>query len=114
MDYDNAPFRVVFFDPSGEIGAMTVNSAAGTNVGGTKITTNYTLGAGQTYVYKVGSTAPTIGYLEAPDYTWTEWDGSADIDVGTTNNGKKITVAVLNNSGKAVKSGNATLVVKTT
>ena len=113
-DYDNAPFRVKFIEPSGNMGAMTVSSAAGSAVGGTAITTNHTLGGTETYVYKVAATAPTIGYLEAPDYTWTEWDGSSDIAVGAANNGKKITVAVLNNNGKAILSGNATLVVKTT
>lgn len=114
LDYDTAPFRVVFFEPDGSLGEMTVNSAAGTNVGGTKITTDHTLSASQTYVYKTGSIAPTIGYNEAPDYTWTEWDGSSDIAVGTAANGKKITVAVLNSNGHAIKSGNATLVVKLT
>ena len=114
MDYDNAPFRVVFFEPDGTLGSITISSAAGTNVGGTKITTTNVLGGSESYVYKVGNTAPTIGYMEAADYTWTAWDGSSDIDVGTANNGKKITVAVLNGSGKALKSGNVTLVVKTT
>lgn len=113
LDYDNAPFRVIFFETDGDMGSVTVTSAAGTNVGGTKITTNVTLGASQVYVYKVGATAPVIGYHEAPDYTWTAWDGVSDIAVGVDNNGSKITVAVLDSNGKAIKSGNATLVVKT-
>ena len=114
-DYDNAPFEVVFFDIDGTVTSITVNSAAGTNVGGTKLTTTNTLGAGQKYVYKVGTSgaAPTIGYHELADYSWTEWDGTSDIDVGVSANGKKATVAVLNASGKAEKSGSVTLVVKT-
>lgn len=111
-DYDEAPFEVVFFDGTAS-SAMTVGSAVGTNVGETTITTNHSLASGQHYVYKVGtnSTAPTITY---PDYTWTEWDGSSKINVGTSNNGNKITVAVVNNSNVVVKYGSATLVVKTT
>ena len=76
---------------------------------------DYTLGAGEKFVYKVGTTttAPSIAYLEKADYTWTEWDGSSDIDVGTSANSKKITVAVVK-GGKALMSGNCTLTVKTT
>ena len=116
LDYDEAPFEVIFFETSGELGSLTVSSAAGTNVGGTKITTNHTLGTGEKFVYKVGTAqvAPAIGYHEDADYTWTEWDGSSDIAVGASANGKKITVAVLNSDNKAIMSGNCTLTVKTT
>lgn len=113
LDYDVSPFEVIFFEPNGSLGELTVSSAAGTNVGGTKITTDHTLGSGEHYVYKTGNTAPSIGYHEPPDYTWTEWDGTSDIAVGVSLNGKKITVALLNSSGKTISSGNATLVVKT-
>lgn len=113
LDYDEAPFDIVFFEPSGSLGSLTITSAAGTNVGGTAIDADYTLGSGQHFVYKVGNTAPTIGYREEADYTWTEWDGSSDIAVGAANNGKKITVAVVNSQNKALMSGNVTLVVKT-
>ena len=113
-DYDEAPFNMTFLYGSGELSSLTLTSAAGTNVGGTKITSNHTLSGSEKYVYKVGNTAPSIAYYEYPDYTWTQWDGSADIDVGTANNGKKITVALLNASNRAISSGNQTLVVKTT
>ncbi len=113
LDYDEAPFEIVFFEPSGSLGSLTITSAAGTNVGGTAIDADYTLGSGQHFVYKVGNSAPTIGYREEADYTWTEWDGSSDIAVGAANNGKKITVAVVNSQNKALMSGNVTLVVKT-
>ena len=113
-DYDELPVKIVFFDSDGTLEDITITSAAGTNVGGTKITTDHTLAASENYVYKTGNTAPSIGYYEQPDYTWTEWDGTSDIDVGTANNGKKITVAVINSFGRAIMSGNATLVVKTT
>jgi len=111
-DYDYAPFEVVWFGTDEEAEAITWTSAAGTNVGGTKITTTHSKGSGNKYVYKIGNTAPAITN-EPPDYTWTEWDGSADIAVGTGNNGKKITIAEVNTSGHVVASGNVTLVVKT-
>ena len=114
LDYDVAPFRVVFFEPSGTAGSLTVTSAAGTNVGGTAITVSPAKSAGEKYVYKYDSTAPTIAYNETADYTWTEWAGSGDINVGAANNGKKITVAILDSNNRCVSSGNATLVVKTT
>ena len=113
-DYDDSPFEIIFFDASGTLGSLTITSAAGTNVGGTKLTSNHTLGSGEHYVYKIGTNAPSIGFHEPPDYTWTEWDGTSDIDVGTANNGKKVTVALVNGSGKTISSGNVTLVVKTT
>lgn len=112
-DYDTAPFEIVIFETSGDMGSLTISSAAGTNVGGTAITKDYSLTAGQHFVYKVANTAPSIGYHEEPDYTWTEWSGSGDIDVGASANGKKMTIAVINSSNKAIKSGSCTLVVKT-
>lgn len=114
-DYDYAPFEIVFFETSGSMGSLTVSSAAGTNVGGTAITKDYTLASGQHFVYKIGtgSTAPSIGYHEEADYTWTEWDGSSEIDVGVSANSKKATFAVVNASNKALMSGSCTLAVKT-
>ena len=97
------------------MGSLTVTSAAGTNVGDTALSTTNVLASGQHYVYKIGnaSTAPSIGYHEEPDYTWTEWDGSSEINVGASANGKKATVAVINSGKKAIKSGTVVLAVKT-
>lgn len=113
LDYDYAPFEIVYFEPDGTAAELTFTSAAGTNVGETAISTENSLSSGQHYVYKFDTTAPSIGYREEPDYTWTEWDGSSAINVGAANNGKKITIAVVNASKKVVKIGNATLAVKT-
>ena len=115
-DYDYAPFEIVYFEPDGTADSFTVSSAAGTNVGGTVLTTTNSLSSGQHYVYKIGnaSTAPSIGYREEPDYTWTEWDGVSEINVGASANGKKATIAVVNSSKKVVKlSGAVVLAVKT-
>jgi len=115
LDYDEAPFKVVFFEPDSNMGDMTVTSTAGTNVGYTALATTNSLSAGEHYVYKVGnaSAAPSIGYREQPDYTWTEWDGTNQINVGVSANGYKATVAVVNSGGRAIKSGTVTLAVKT-
>ena len=113
-DYDEAPFQIVFLDADGDLEELTITSAAGTNVGATKLTSSYTKKSSEHYVYKTGNTAPSIGYYQEPDYTWTEWDGSSDLALGVDQNGKKITVAVVNASGRALASGNTTLVIKTT
>ena len=115
LDYDTAPFEIVWFEPDGTADTITVTSSAGTSVGNTALSTENTLSAGQHYVYKFDTNAPSIGYREEPDYTWTEWDGSSELAVGTAANGKKATIAVVNSSKKVVKvSGAVTLAVKTT
>lgn len=115
-DYDEVPCKIVFFETAGELGSITVTSTAGSNVGETALSTTNTLATGQSYVYKVGSasSAPAVAYNDVPDYTWSEWDGTSAIDVGASANGKKATIAVVNGSGKVVKSSGAvTLAVKT-
>lgn len=98
-------------DLTPELEEITVTSAAGTASGDTKLTlSGYTPGSGESYVYKVGDTAPSVRYGEVPDFTWTEWNGSADITAAT---GKKITVVSVNADGKAVAAGNATVTAKT-
>ena len=108
------PAVLHYLTPSTALGSITISSAAGTNVGETAITKNYTLQTGEKFVYKVGTAqaAPAIAYLEKADYTWEEWNGSSAINVGASANGKKITVAV-EKGGKALMSGNCTLAVKT-
>ncbi len=103
-------FYILEKSDSSSMGTITVTSAAGTSSGTTKITlSNYTPGSGESYVYKVDTTAPTIGYNDTPDYSWTAWNGSADIPATT---GRKITIASINASGKAVASGSATVTAR--
>lgn len=95
----------------GELDEIAVQSSAGTASGDTALTlSGYTPGTGESYVYKVGTTAPTIVYGEKPDYSWTAWDGTSDITAAT---GKKITVASIDAFGKAVAAGSATVTAKT-
>lgn len=94
---------------AGTLAEITVESAVGTNVGDTAITVSeYTPGSGESYVYKVGESAPVIGYGVEPDYTWTAWDGSSDI---TAASGKKIAIVSVK-GGKAVAYGTATVTAK--
>ena len=89
--------------------SMTVASAAGTNAGDTAITiSNYTPGAGESYMYKVGETAPVIAFNSTPDYTWTAWDGSSDITAAT---GRKIAIISIK-GGKAIAYGSQTVTAK--
>lgn len=92
-----------------ELEEIEVTSVAGTASGDTKITIDYTLGTGESLVYKVDTTAPTIDYGEVPDFSWTAWDGSADITAAT---GKKIAIVAVDSDSKAIAYGNATVTAK--
>lgn len=110
-DHSIQPINLYRLAPSGgQLAAITVASAAGTEVGDTKLTlTGYTLPAGGQYVYKLDeTTAPTIAYRATPDYTWAAWDGTSDI---TATTGYKITVAAVTQDG-AVAAGSATVTAK--
>ena len=93
------------------LGSITVQSAAGTAAGDTKLTlSGYTPGAGESYKYKVATdTAPAVALYEVLDSTWTAWNGTADITAAT---GKKITVASVDSTGAAVAAGSATVTAK--
>lgn len=93
-------------DSTPTLGSVTVSSVAGTAAGNTKITTSgYTLGTGESWKYKVGTTAPTVTYGQNLS-SWTTWDGTADITAAT---GKKITVAAVDANGRAQAAGNTTV-----
>lgn len=98
-------------DATPTLQTVTVNSAAGTAVGNTKITTSgYTLGTGETWRYKIAdTTAPTVVYGQSLK-SWTAWDGTADITAAT---GKKITVAAVDSTLHAQAAGSATVTAKT-
>lgn len=89
--------------------ALSVTSAAGATAGKTALTVSgYTLATGDSYVYSVGDAALTPN--RGDDLSgWTAWDGSSDITAAT---GKKITVAVIDSTSRAVACGNATVTAK--
>lgn len=94
----------------GTLTTLTVNSAAGTNVGDTAVTVSgATPPTGGGYVYKVADTAPVIGFGELPGPTWTEWDGNDDITAAT---GKYITVAIVDADGLVIAAGSKIVTAK--
>lgn len=94
----------------GTLTTLTVASSAGTAVGDTAITVSgATPPSGGGYVYKVGETAPVIGYGELPGPTWTEWDGSDDITAAT---GKYITVAIVDADDLVIAAGSKIVTAK--
>lgn len=105
---------VVFgqIDSTPTLGSVTVTSTAGTAVGDSNIAlSGYTLGTGEKYVYKTGTTAPAVTYGQKLGTTWTEIDSGDDITPTATHT--KITVAAVDSNGRAQAAGNATLIVKT-
>lgn len=93
---------------SGTLGALTVNSAAGTASGDTKVTVSPTKASGNLYKYKVADAATTVIYGQNVQ-TWSAWDGSADL---TTTTGKVITIVECDSTYKAIKAGNVTVTAK--
>lgn len=85
---------------------LTVQSAEGSSSGKTKITVSPAKGSGNSYKYKVGDSAESVGVGDAVSDGWTSWNGTDDI---TATTGKKITVVECDGDGKAVKAGSATV-----
>lgn len=92
---------------TGVLPKITVTSEAGTDVGDTKITTDYTLGTSESFVYKVTDDPILVKKGDATS-GWTSWNGSADI---TAASDKIITVAV-SKSSAVIAAGNAVVVAK--
>lgn len=92
----------------GSLGALTVTSAAGTNVGDTKLTATPALTSGNSYKYKVADAATAVSYGQNVQ-TWSAWNGTADI---TATTGKVVTVVECDSAYKAQKAGNATVTAK--
>ena len=81
-------------DPTNALTPLYITSTEGTNVGDTKLVVSPAIGAGNSYLYKVG-----VDYLD-PDATydlandliangWTAWDGTSDL---TLADGTEITL----------------------
>lgn len=105
---ENAPLRYTnqFLPPTI---ALTVSSSAGTASGDTALTVSgYTLGTGESWVYKVG-TAILVPHRGETLTGWTAWDGSDDITAATNT---KITVAAVDAQGRAIASGGDTVTAK--
>ena len=110
---DQVPFEIYVIEGTAPtLASLTVTSVAGTASGDSKITVSgYSLGTGESYVYKTAaSTAPSVAYGDNVS-TWTALTSGSDITPAAGHT--KITVAVKDGYGRAVGSGNATLVEAT-
>lgn len=111
-------FIPVLFHPSslwiatvkedGTLGTLTVTSAAGTASGTTKLTVNPAKASGNSYKYKVGTSAASVSYGQNVQ-TWSAWDGTSDI---TAETGKTVTVVECDSAYKARSAGSATVTAK--
>lgn len=88
---------------------LTVSSVEGTAQGDTKITVTPAAQTGDSYKYKVGTSAATVTVGQVLTTGWTAWDGDDDI---TAQTGKIITVAEVDGDNKAVGAGHATVTAK--
>lgn len=102
---------VIDVDSTPTLGTLTVQSAAGTAFGDTKLTvTPIKESPTNVYKYKTDpSTAPVVTYGQSVR-NWTTWDGVSDI---TATTGHKITVVEADSTYKAQNAGNATVTAKT-
>lgn len=93
----------------GALEPLTVVSAAGSTTGYTALTvTGHTLGGSESYVYTINTGEVAVEYGDDLS-SWTDWDGDDEI---SSTSGLVITLAVVDNSDKAVAVGHATITVK--
>ena len=98
-------------DSTPSLGTITVASTAGTASGDTNIAVSgYSPSTGETYVYKTGTTAPTVTYGQKLGSTWTTIVPPHDITPTATHT--KITVASVDANGRAQASGSADITAK--
>lgn len=91
------------------LGTLTVNSAAGSESGDTKVTvTPAKISAGNVYKYKVASSETAVDYGQNVK-NWSAWDGKSDITAAT---GQVITVVECDSTYKALSAGHATVTAK--
>lgn len=92
--------------------AITVTSEDSSTASSTDITVDYTLGKGESFLYKTHATAAPAAVLgqslAAGTDSWAAWDGDDPI---AATNGHKITIAAVNSLGQVVASGSTTAVV---
>lgn len=96
-------------DTTQTLGTLTVNSAAGSKSGDTKVTiTPAKANAGNAYKYKVASSETAVDYGQNVK-NWSAWDGESDITAAA---GQVITVVECDSTYKALSAGHATVIAK--
>lgn len=93
----------------GTVGALTVASVAGSEIGDTTITVTEQLTTGCKYKYTT-DTAVTLPALDDDLSAWTDWDGVSDITAATGNEIVIAEVSTYDNLAK--KAGKATVTAK--
>lgn len=99
---------VVKAQVTGVLPEFNVASVKSSTSGKTKITTDYTLGTSESYVYKLTDDPILVKKGDSTSSGWTSWDGSADIAATT---GQIITVAV-SKSSAVIACGSAVVDAK--
>lgn len=96
-------------DTTQTLGTLTVNSAAGSKSGDTKVTiAPAKANAGNAYKYKVASSETAVDYGQNVK-NWSAWDGESDITAAA---GQVITVVECDSTYKALSAGHATVTAK--
>ena len=99
-------------DATPSLGSVTVTSdQTGASSGQSHISTSaYSLGTGEKFVYKTGTSAPEVTYGQKLGSTWTDLPNGGIITPTATHT--KITVAAVDANGRAQAAGNQTLSIK--
>lgn len=99
-------------DSTPTLGSVTVTSdQTGASSGQSHISTSaYTLGTGEKFVYKTGTSAPEVTYGQKLGSTWTNLPDGGIITPTATHT--KITVAAVDANGRAQAAGSQTLSIK--
>ena len=87
---------------------LTVQSAAGTEKGDTKLTVTPSKTGGNSYKYKISEEEVMVAYGQNVK-TWSAWDGAVDI---TAETGKNIVVVECDKEYKVIKAGAAIVTAK--
>lgn len=92
------------------LGALTVQSAAGSTTGKTKLTVTPSKSGSNIYMVKTGSSVDMPAYDAVCSSDYQAWDGTSDL---TATTGQKILVVECTSDKKARKAGIATVTSKT-
>ncbi|HJA20709.1 MAG TPA: hypothetical protein H9959_12585 [Candidatus Mediterraneibacter ornithocaccae] len=91
---------------------LSVQSAAGTATGKTKLTVTPNKGESSSYMYKTGADVSLPGYNDVCNVNsgWTPWDGTAEVTAKTGD--KIVVVEILTEDSTAIKAGETTVTAK--
>lgn len=79
---------------------LDITSSVGTNDGTTSLLVSPALDSGNSYVYKIVESDVALELDTVLGNEWTEWDGSADLELA---DGTKIAVAEINSNNRKIK-----------